>query len=248
MKDGPEDAFMNPILSSIDRLYTLYDADILPGAAPELFETGYHEARGALQGMARGRGKAHFFVLQGVTAVLRHYLRGGWMRFLGDRFFWTGLERSRAMREWRLLSRLSELGLPVPRPIAARVVRRGLVYRADIILARIEGAQALADSLQINALPANRWQEIGRCLRRFHEAGVDHADLNANNILLGDGRGIYLIDFDRGRLRTDGQDWKRRNLSRLHRSLRKLKRLTPGFAFDSDDFRHLQQGYHAAVV
>jgi 3-deoxy-D-manno-octulosonic acid kinase len=238
---------MNPILSSIGGLYTLYDADTLASVEPELFDTGFHEARGTLQGDARGRGKAHFFVLQEVSAVLRHYLRGGWMRFMGDRFLWTGLERSRALREWRLLSKLSEQGLPVPRPIAARVVRRGFVYRADIIIARIEHTHALASRLQKSALPSGQWEHIGRCLRRFHEAGVDHADLNAHNILLDDRDGIYLIDFDRGRQRCDGQSWKRRNLSRLHRSLRKLKRSTPGFAFDAEDFRRLLRGYHAVA-
>lgn len=238
---------MNPILSCIGRLYTLYDADVIDRADPELFDARYHEAKGTSRGMAAGRGKAYFFVLRNQPAVLRHYLRGGWMRFLSDRFLWTGLERTRSLREWRLLSRLSAQGLPVPGPIAARVVRRGLVYRADIIMARIENAQALASSLQMARLPSARWEEIGRCLRRFHEAGVDHADLNAHNILLGEQTNIYLIDFDRGRLRTGGQRWKRKNLSRLHRSLSKLKRTTPEFAFDSTDFRCLEQGYHAAA-
>jgi 3-deoxy-D-manno-octulosonic acid kinase len=238
---------MNPILSRIGRVYTLYDAHRIPRADPKLFDVRYHEARGTLHGMARGRGKTHFLVLRGKAVVLRHYLRGGWMRILGDRYFWTGLERTRALREWRLLSRLSEQGLPVPGPIAARVIRRGLIYRADIVMARIEASQALASNLQTCHLAAGRWEQIGRCLRRFHDAGLDHADLNAHNILLSDEGNIYLIDFDRGRLRSGGQRWKRRNLSRLHRSLCKLKQLSPGFAFEPGDFRRLEQGYQARV-
>ena len=45
------------------------------------------------------------------------------------------------------------------------------------------------------------WRAIGAAIARLHRGGVDHADLNAHNILL-DGRGaVSVIDFDRGRVR-----------------------------------------------
>ena len=84
------------------------------------------------------------------------------------------------------------------------------------------------------------WIAIGRCLRRFHELGVCHADLNAHNILIGTGaelpaepvppdaplpvpryERVFLIDFDRGTLRKPGF-WKDDNLVRLRRSLEKI--------------------------
>jgi 3-deoxy-D-manno-octulosonic acid kinase len=58
-------------------------------------------------------------------------------------------------------------------------------------------------------------------LRRFHEHGVQHADLNAHNVLLGRDGGVHLLDFDRGRLRERGA-WEDTVLARLHRSLVKV--------------------------
>jgi 3-deoxy-D-manno-octulosonic acid kinase len=60
-------------------------------------------------------------------------------------------------------------------------------------------------------------------IRRFHEAGVHHADLNCYNILISNSR-LYLIDFDRGRLESANSRWrwKEKNLARLHRSIIKV--------------------------
>jgi 3-deoxy-D-manno-octulosonic acid kinase len=65
-----------------------------------------------------------------------------------------------------------------------------------------------------------RWAAVGRCLRHFHDAGVQHADLNARNIMLGPRLEVWVLDFDRGRLRRPGA-WSRRVLDRLARSLAK---------------------------
>ncbi len=68
------------------------------------------------------------------AGCLRHYRRGGLMaRLADDLYLWTGEERTRAFREWRLLRQLREWQLPVPRPIAAGYRRHGLAYRADLL-------------------------------------------------------------------------------------------------------------------
>src|SRR6185503_20837625 len=102
-------------------------------------------------------------------------------------------------------------GLPVPQPVAAQVRRAGpLLYRCDLITRRIPGARSLAELV---AGPAS-WEEAGRCVRRFHAAGVWHADLNAHNLLFdGDGR-AHLIDFDRGERRVAAAGWQQANLAR----------------------------------
>jgi 3-deoxy-D-manno-octulosonic acid kinase len=66
------------------------------------------------------------------------------------------------------------------------------------------------------------WRICGATLRRFHAAGVVHADLNARNILVGPERAIHLVDFDRARIREGDATGFRRNLARLRRSLEKL--------------------------
>lgn len=172
---------------------------------------------------AGGRGRAFILPRGDGEWVLRHYRRGGHAaRFLGDLYLWNGLAASRPWREWRLLASLYKEGLPVPRPVAARVSRQGLFYRGDLVTRRIPGARSLAELLGgTSDIP---WGAVGRTLRRFHDANVWHADLNAHNIVL-DARGnVHLLDFDRGERRAAAAGWKMANLLRLKRSLDKLSR------------------------
>jgi 3-deoxy-D-manno-octulosonic acid kinase len=141
-----------------------------------------------------------------------------------SRYVWTGLERTRAFREMRLTAALFAQDLPVPRPIAACVTRHGLTYEAALITQRIPGARALADWLNDEPMPAEGLStvlvSVGRMIRRFHDHGLDHVDLNARNILIDTQGTPWLIDLDRCRLRRPGQ-WQKANLKRLERSLTK---------------------------
>lgn len=222
----------------------LYDADLL--LRPEIisFDPRYFAERGALSGQTQGRGITYFIRLQESDCALRHYHRGGVAaRVLQDRYLWTGLERTRAWREWRLLQRLWEQGLPVPRPVAARVVRNGLYYRADIITQRLTAVRPLAAVLAEKPLDAHGWRAIGACVRRFHDAGLRHADLNAHNVLLAPTGEIFLVDFDKGRLGAIDARSRRRNIARLHRSLCKLHSLSDEFSFSEDGWQTLLEGY-----
>jgi 3-deoxy-D-manno-octulosonic acid kinase len=96
-------------------------------------------------------------------------------------------------------------------------------------------------------LPFEQWRKIGRSVRGFHEAGVFHADLNAHNILIDPVGEVFLIDFDKGALREASPQWKKTNLSRLHRSLLKLKRLNPDFKFEDSAFQSLEAAYRERV-
>jgi 3-deoxy-D-manno-octulosonic acid kinase len=90
-------------------------------------------------------------------------------------------------------------------------------------------------------LDAEDWRAVGRCIRRFHDAGVYHADLNAHNVLLA-GSVVYVLDFDRGRYRAPGT-WQAANLARLRRSLDKLARQSKSFFCTEDDWVALGEGY-----
>jgi 3-deoxy-D-manno-octulosonic acid kinase len=156
--------------------------------------------------------------------VLRRYLRGGLpARLSKDRYLWLGEERTRAFREFRLLGELAGLGLPVPRPVAARYVRGLFSYRGELVTERLSEVASLAGRWLAGEAGDADWQLAGRCIRRFHEAGVQHADLNANNIMLDGRGGAWLLDFDRGRRRAPGP-WRERVLARLARSLEKIGR------------------------
>ncbi len=195
--------------------------------------------------MAEGRGHAVFFKHQNQDLVLKHYQRGGKMAaLLGDRYIGADCMRSRAFREWRLLRQLCDLSLPVPEPVAARCSRSGIFHRADLITARINNVVTLADRLLEDECGQEVWFAIGACVRSFHDAGVYHADLNARNILLNvESKAVFLIDFDKGRLRYLGEAWKAANLARLQRSLLKFKSLNETFHFDRQDWNALLDGY-----
>lgn len=230
--------------------HILYDADEAIHADSALFEPAAWRRFEPLGGARGGRGEAFILDDGAREFVLRHYRRGGLPgRLIRDRYLWTGLERSRAWREWRLTAELFRRGLPVPQPIAARVVRAGFGYRADLLTLRIPNARTLAQSLIDRALPEARWRALGATIRRFHEAGLRHADLNAHNILLDEEK-IYLIDFDRSRLHPPARQseqgarrWQQANLARLERSLHKIRRAHPAMHFSDENGRALLTGY-----
>jgi 3-deoxy-D-manno-octulosonic acid kinase len=218
--------------------------------APDWFDVQYWRGRNAVMGSSRGRYTTWFVKPESGEEqwVLRHYWRGGLMdKFSKDAYFYTGLESTRAISELALLETLHAEGFAVPRPIAARVVRFGLWYRADIIIARIEGAEDLVARLGKQPMTAGQWQRLGATIARFHRRGVYHADLNAKNILLTDSD-FYLIDFDRGEFRAQAKGWQQANLKRLLRSFNKEKGKQPQLAFDAENWQQLLLGYRQATA
>jgi 3-deoxy-D-manno-octulosonic acid kinase len=212
-------------------------------AAQELFDPGFWASHGRITPVGGGRGAAWFIDHGSEQWVLRHYRRGGFIaRLSGDRYLWAGEARVRAFAEYRLLAELAARGLPVPVPVGARYERRGLWYRCDLITRRIAGAASMSGALATAPLGESTWRRVGSTIAQLHAAGVDHADLNAHNILV-DGQGaVSIIDFDRGRVRRGGA-WAGRNLSRLHRSLSKISTDLPPGRFSSDGWRSLVAGY-----
>lgn len=204
---------------------------------PELFTSDYWRERRLIVGEAPGRGSSLF--LQATPTeqwVLRPYRRGGMAAKLSEkRYVWTGAERTRAFRELRLTATLFEQGLPVPRPVASCVTRYGLTYEAALITVRIAGAKALAELLINDSADEALLQRVGAMIHRFHQAGLDHVDLNARNILIDPNGAPWLIDLDRCRLRGPGK-WQANNLARLERSLLKFS--------DGSLMPAVYRGYH----
>ena len=221
----------------------LYDASCVDQPREEIFDAGYWSARGALEQTAGGRGTVAYLREGDRHWVLRHYRRGGLVaRFLDDAYLWTGAERTRSFAEWRLLRQLRDWALPVPRPVAARFTRSGLLYRADLITEELPSRTTLAMALASGALGEAAWQAVGRCIASLHVRGVHHADLNAHNLVLGRDGAVFVLDFDRGRLRARGA-WESTVLGRLRRSLAKVTVGLPRGRFDEAAWRSLLQGY-----
>jgi 3-deoxy-D-manno-octulosonic acid kinase len=201
----------------------LYDASCLHHPDTAVFDPPHWQAQGALETTRGGRGTIAFVrASQDRRWVLRHYRRGGLIAHLSDDLYvWTGADRTRSFVEWRLLRQLRAWDLPVPTPVAARYQRAGLFYRADLVTAELPVRRTLAQALQQVSLPDETWHAIGQCVGSLHARGVQHADLNAHNLLVGASNDIYVLDFDRGRIRARGE-WERAVLARLRRSLLKV--------------------------
>ncbi len=163
--------------------------------------------------------------------VLRHYKRGGLMSRLAEKtYLFTGFDQARSLAEFRLLGRLRSMGLPVPEAVSAVAWKYRLFwYQAAILVKRIPNAVTFPDSSRLS--DESLWEQLGQIIRRFHDSGLDHVDLNCDNILVADEQ-IYLIDFDRCRLAPESDNaansaWKHRNLERLHRSVGKRCKYLP---------------------
>lgn len=224
-------------------LFAACAASLLEIAGQSLFNPQWWKQQGTLEPTAGGRGSSWFVSRDLDHWVLRHFRRGGWVgRLIEDRFFWLGEKRVRAFSEWRLIAALHAAGLPVPEPVAARYVRRGAYYRCDLITRRIPRARSLSSELAVAPLSPPVWRTVGATVARLHAHGVDHADLNAHNILLGPDGSVSVVDFDRGRLRAAGP-WRQRNLARLRHSLDRVSTRLPAGRFGQGPWHDLLQGY-----
>lgn len=197
----------------------LYDSEAVSAPDARWLQPEWWIAQGAVQAELGGRGRALVVQTPAGAAVLRRFCRGGWMApLLKDRYWRLAHSRSRAFREFRLLSQLLSLDLPVPQPLAASFEPAGPFYRAGLLTQFLPGTRQLADLA--DELTAPEWMALASVLRRFFDAGLVHPDLNARNLLMNARGQWFVLDLDRAHLRG-GPIAAGRMIERLARSLRK---------------------------
>lgn len=237
------DKSMATQLQHVPNAWILTNEDALPSDDAAIFDASEQQASHANQ---LGRGTAFFFAYSGLQLVLRHYRRGGLQRFiLRNQYIFTGMKNTRMWQEFHLLQEMYALGLPVPRPIAARCQRTSFfTYTGSLITEAIPNSETLAQRLKRTTLPAPHWRALGSLIARFHKLGVYHSDLNANNVLITPTNQFFLIDFDKGKRYSSAGNWTQDNTDRLLRSLTKLQGLADtSFHFSSQDWQAFLDGY-----
>lgn len=222
----------------------------------EWFNADYWASQQRLVGQSNGRNITWFIRPEAESLetepqssdwVLRHYYRGGMATKMSrDKFFFTGILRTRPYKEIKLLMEMREMGLPVPNCVAARVVKSGLSYSADLLMEKIV-ADDLVKCLTRRELSQPQWQNIGRVIAEFHQKGVYHADLNAHNIMIDQQQKVWLIDFDRCQIKRPMPKWQQQNISRLQRSLLKEKGIDSSLKFDGQCWRWLTASYNQQI-
>jgi len=226
----------------------LYDRQIIREMSEDRFRPAgwlHSEPVSAALGAA-GRGKTMFVGNVPRQFVLRHYMRGGLISKVNrDSYVWTGEENSRPFAEWRMLAKMADSGLRVPRPAAARYRRYGPFYKADIITVRIPNVVPLSDYIASEAALPDFWESLGAAVQDFHKQGVFHADMNAYNLQIDKDGDLWMLDFDRGQLLPPGP-WQQKTLNRLHRSLMKIVGLNPALHFRPNNWEQFLEGYFAA--
>ncbi|GHA43854.1 3-deoxy-D-manno-octulosonic acid kinase [Photobacterium aphoticum] len=221
-----------------------FDPTLLTESPDHCFESEFWLQAGKVIGSAQGRGTTWFVQGEKLEMALRHYRRGGLFgKLVKDAYWFTGWLRTRGAAELLLLEKLVQGGVRVPRPVAARAIRTGLTYQADLLVEKVPGARDLVALLELGPLPPHCWRAIGEMVRQMHNLQVCHTDLNSHNILLDQAEQVWLIDFDKcGERKGDG--WKAKNLARLQRSFLKEQRKR-GIQFDPQCWAWLLDGYQS---
>ncbi len=184
---------------------------------------------------SHGRGHVFRFQLADGAAILRPYRRGGVIRlFVKEAYLFV----NRPRREWDVHVDLYDEGFPVPEPLGVVWERRGFVYRGAFATRWMDGTDILAATRERPDDAPALLTRVGESIRRMHDLGVYHADLQVRNILIrsGDDEPVF-IDFDNARRLPHVSGVARaRNLLRLRRSCAKN-----GIGLDA--FAAIQQGY-----
>ena len=225
--------------------YCLFDQNEIADFNVDMLSATFWQKQQAITGSAQGRGTTWFVLHDHKHWVLRHYYRGGLIgKIINDSYLFTSQKNTRAAQEFNLLAYMRTLALPAPKPIAYRVKRSGLFYQADLLSSRIENAEDLVAILSKQSLSESLWKKIGSTIKRFHGHNIYHHDLNAHNILIDQQENVFLIDFDRGEIRTSHQSvWQKGNIARLERSFLKEQKKLPNFHWSNENWQLLLEGY-----
>ncbi len=211
------------------------------------------------------------FRVDGELWILKSYRRGGWLAHW-NRDLYLGGERF--FRELRVCVHALRAGVPTV-PLLALIIRRNTfgLTRAWSISPFVENAATLATLLgapegaaaadsdgsgppEDAAAFYTAFRRAGEAVRRMHGCGIDHRDLNLNNLLFDAAGGrVLVLDWDRARLLNGPGAEAFRNLLRLFRSGLKLRPdsrrlgaalrafLRGYFSTDRDGLRRLRRFY-----
>jgi 3-deoxy-D-manno-octulosonic acid kinase len=187
-----------------------------PDARKRLFARAPKRGRGAVPSVALRR-DAH--------VVLRRYQHGGLFGGVTGSLY---LGPSRALDELHVTARAEAQGAPVPHVLCLALwPAAGPLWSALIGTREERNARDLLEAL-LGASDATArrslLREVGAAVRKLHDAGVDHRDLQLHNVLVVEETGrrrIVVVDLDRAVYHARGALSARlraRNLGRLTRS------------------------------
>ncbi len=191
-----------------------------------------------------GRGTAYGVTLGPARIVVRHSRRGGALAgLLRDRF----LGPPRFLREVAMAHHLARAGIATPAVVAAVMYPATIGHRADVATGRVDGRDLgeifFGDAPPDGTARAAILRAVGAMVRRLHDSGFVHPDLQLRNVLVATpgtapqphGPTVWLLDVDTCRaVRPGDTATRRRNLARFARSWEKFNRLRGPRLTDAD--------------
>ena len=215
------------VVHRIGETYLVLDRSMAPELVPLGLAAPEKRAEWFAGAPVRGRGATPAIPIRsGVRMILRRYRHGGLLSQLTGSLY-IGPER--ALSELRVTARAASLGAPVPRVLCLVLWPVLGPFWSGLIGTREEsGARDLLGAAR-TVEPAKARAELaldaGRAIRKLHDAGVDHPDLQVRNVLSQDDNGkrrIVVIDLDRAAYYTSGGLPIRRRAANLGRLLRSV--------------------------
>lgn len=183
-----------------------------------------HTQSNTTEAHAPGRGATAVVSLPSGALRLKQLRRGGLLGPIWkDRFFGTG----RLLENLEIPAEAIRRGVPTPEAVALFLVPGPpMLYRGWLAVEEIEDAADLWKKLEADEEIPVALNLCGRAIRKMHDAGLDHPDLNIGNLLIRHDEAI-VIDLDKARLADSPVSLARRraNLARLDRSY--VKHLQP---------------------
>ncbi len=203
----------------------------------------------------KGRGNMQEFCLpSGQILIIRRFRRGGMARFVSkDRF----LDPERPFQEIVLSEGLRERGFHTPVIVAARARRLGFMgFRLELVTEQVSGVQSLGRwqaHFRSAGVDVKSQREMLRCtgktVRRLHDAGFEHSDLQPENLLWqpevdGEDAFLWILDLDRSvqHERTLSEDVRAQNVWRLWRYVLR-RESTGGKTLNASDYLRFLAAY-----
>lgn len=147
--------------------------------------------------------------------VVKHYFRGGAMRFMVQSMHvnfraclpwrhraWLA---SRPYHEFALLDLVRSLRVAAPAPVAF-AIQGGVFYRGWLFTENIGEHKSLAQlALEDDSALPKFVSELARQMQTLIENNIFHVDLHPGNVVVNSAGEVYILDFDRAEICWAGQ-------------------------------------------
>ena len=167
-----------------------------------IFDKPYQSAEAVLG----GRSAVSVQMIEGIGSVVgKYYNRGGLLsHFVKRRYLRWG--KFRSLAEFELLHKVNDLGVMVPKPIAY-AYQGSILYKAWLVTNEIKQHQTLARlSLSDPDTALSLINQVASQVSILIRNNIHHVDLHPGNVLVDANANIFLIDFDKARLRQRDRD------------------------------------------